>query len=109
MIFYQIPSLTEILKEMDRYLPKNFKYVRIYLHTIGHKKYMMELDMFNDSWQKIKKLHVFSKVEREKHDYQICVHDFIYNSLLGMTDFSVMIEYFDFYPEREYFYEYKRN
>ena len=108
--FTEIPSLDVILEVVHEHLPEQLKYIKMCSRTCGWQQYEMHINFFDNKWKEISDLlfDEFSETQMERFDGEYCVSDFIHNSLIGMTELGLGLEYFEFFPDRDYFYEYKK-
>lgn len=105
MIFTEIKALDEIILKVKQYLPSNISYIKLLSETVGWQQYSMNISFFDENWIEIEDCdnYYFNDEEILKFDNELCVGDYIHNSLVDMelwSDYS-----FEFYPDREYFYK----
>ena len=101
MIFTEIEALDKIIERVRGYLPPTLSNIKIISNTVGWQQYSMDIIFYDENW-----IEVFF-VESGEFEEEMCVEDFIHNSLIGGTDFGVDLPYFEFSPDREYFYKIK--
>ena len=113
--FVEINFLDEILASVKHILPKDLKYIRLYLYEVGFEQDSLDLNYYNSEWIELEIDYDFSESEKLVYDNQYCLSDYIYNALGGWvdTDFFDSQNYTEFEEKikhyREYFYEYKIN
>lgn len=104
-MFTEIKALDEILLKVKQYLPKNIFYIKLISRTVGWQQYSMDISFFDENWVEIKDCdnYYFNDEEIYNFNDELCVGDYIHNSLIDMelwSDYS-----FEFYPDREYLYK----
>lgn len=110
--FIKINFLDEILNSVKKFLPTDLRYIRIYNETVGFEQGSLNLKFYNSGWKQIQLDYDFDENEQEIYGGEICLHDYISNSLVGMVqdcdliDWKHSDEFFDkVIIDREYFYE----
>jgi len=110
--FIKINFLDEILNSVKQFLPKDLRYIRIYNETVGFEQGSLDLKFYNSNWRQIQLDYDFDENEQEIYGGEICLVDYISNSLVGMVqdcdliDWKHSDEFFDKVKmDREYFYE----
>ena len=101
MIFTEIEALDSIIERVRGYLPPTLFYIKIISNNVGWQQYSMDMYFYDENWKEV----IFT--ESGEFEDETCVEDFINNSLIGGTDFGVDLPYFEFFPDREYFYKIK--
>lgn len=110
--FIKINFLDEILNSVKQFLPTDLRYIRIYNETVGFEQGSLYLKFYNSDCRQIQLDYDFDENEQEIYGGEICLYDYISNSLVGMVqdcdliDWKHSDEFFDkVRMDREYFYE----
>jgi hypothetical protein len=103
--FTQIPILDEILELVREIFPKEIKYITILQESCGWEQYTLDVDFYDKDWNLIDMpIDDFTDMEQEKFD-EVCLTDFIHNSLIGMSSFEFRSPYFNFNTNHKYTYK----
>jgi hypothetical protein len=112
MTYIKIKFLNDILNSVKQFLPRDLRYIRIYNEIVGFEQGSLDLKFYNSGWRQIQLDYDFDENEQEIYGGEICLDDYISNSLVGMVqdcdliDWKHSDEFFDKVKmDREYFYE----